>query len=300
VNVKLSVKKPASGRHNKSCPICEGKKDIKPPFEKYHTKHGELKNERVLAQNLKKKGLITEDDKVGTVFPFEGGDNDHQGWKVKKDVLEDVEVTVRPTPHHLIPGNAAMAQSDLEQWTRAKHGKIVEDIGYNVDCTRNGLWMPHLPHVYWTSYRTKTKRWCDKYGKWSKLDPDEQDFVGQVVMGETNWQMHYTDHDDPYADMPHDTTYDGNALDRCQLLAELMEDFWSIKCEEGEDALSGKLVPPYGLVERINLQSDYMLQRMTGPPGKWKEFVSPLAQRLNKAVKDKKVKIKKKNVVWLA
>ena len=294
MEVKESVKPPASGRHNSTCPICEGKKKKKTLG--YQTKHGELKDEKALAKNLRHKGQITS-DAGKTVYPFDGGDDDHKGWLVKKDVLEDVEVKVRPTPHHLIPGNAAMDPSRLETWTCAhKGGQIQEDIGYDIDNTRNGIWLPHLPHVYWTSYMTKTKRWCDVYGKWSELDPDDQEFVGKLVMGETSLQMHYTDHDDPYMDMAHETTYDGEAKERCNLLADLMRDVWSAKCKESWDS-DMKVFPPYGLVERINLQSDYMRGRITGPPGKWKSFVSPLAQKFAKAVRTNKIKLKPKGVV---
>lgn len=299
MNVKLKSNSGSATSHDDSCPICAGQKKKDLDLMNFETKHGKLKNEKVLGQNLKATGVISSDPEVGPIYPFDGGGQDHKGWVVKKGVLEDVEVTVKPTPHHLIPGNAAMAKSDLEKYTCKKGGKIKQDIGYSIDCTENGVWLPHLPHVYWTSKKTKTKRWCDVYGKWSEMDPDDQDLVGKIIMGETNWQMHYTDHDDPYMDMPHDTTYDDNALERCQTLAELMRDVWGPKCKEGKGS-DGKLFPPYGLVARINLESNYMLGRMTGPPGSWKEFVSPLAQRLNKAVQDKKVKIKKKNVVWEA
>ena len=141
------------------------------------------------------------------------------------------------------------------------------------------------------SAKTATKRWCDIYGKWSELDEKDQDYVGKVVMGETYLQMHYTDHDDPYMDMPHLTTYDGEAMERCDLLACLMDTFWSGACKKGTDA-SGKFYPPYGLIERINLQSEFMRERITGSPKKWRSFVSPLAQRFAKGVRKGKIKLK--------
>jgi hypothetical protein len=293
------IKPPASGRHNKTCPICEGKKNLR--CLGYNTKLGVQKDEKVLGQNLRKKGQITSDKAVGNVFPFAGGRSDHKGWVVKAGVMQSFEVTIQPTPHHLIPGNAAMAPSKLEKWTSvSKNAKLKEDVGYSIDCTRNGIWLPHLPHIHWTSYKTATKRWCDIYGKWSKLDFNDQLDIGRLVMGETSLQMHYTDHDDPYADVPHNTTYDNNAKQRCNTLAALMLTFWDVKCPEGKDpADNNKMYPPYGLVERINLQSDYMKKRISGHPSRWKEFVSPLATELKKKVKGG-WKIKKKGVVTRA
>lgn len=294
MQINESVNPPKSGRHNASCPICAGENT--PKLLNYDTKHGALKDEKALGKNLRASGEIKDDD-GHTIHPFKGGKDDHQGWQVDKGVLEPIVVIVKPTPHHLIPGNAAMAPSKLEKWTTTSKGpKLKQDIGYDIDCTLNGIWLPHLPHVYWTSYKTQTKRWCDIYGKWSELDPDEQEFVGKVVMGETSLQMHYTDHDDPYIDMPHNTTYDGEAKKRCDMLAQLMDKFWSIKCKKSKGS-DGKLRPPYGLVERINLQSEFMRKRITGPPGRWKSFVSPLAQVFAKGVRTGKIKLKPKGVV---
>jgi hypothetical protein len=270
-------------QHDSSCPFCAG---AKPQLLGYHTKYGELKDEAVLGKNLESASDVTSDKEVGTVFPLPGGDQPHNGWVVKAGIFEDIPVEVRPTPHHLIPGNAAMAPSTLEEWTRQDKGKIKEDIGYNIDCAQNGIWLPHLPHIHWTRFMDTVKkiRFSAVFGTWGKLAQERREFIGYIVMGETWLQMHYTDHDDPYAHVDNDTTYDGEAEERCNLLGELIGFHWAPLCPESKDAADDKYFPPYGLVKRINLQSEYMRRRITGKPTYWQSWVSPLAQDYTSAL----------------
>src|ERR1700737_297587 len=159
-----SVSPPSSGRHNSTCPFCAGDA---PELMGWQTKQGDMKDERVLGKNLGTKELIVEDKRVGPVYPCEGGDEPHNGWAVEAGYINDINIPViiKPTPHHLIPGNAAMAESNLEKGTCMSHGEIKEDIGYNIDGPQNGIWLPHLPHVYWTSFKDKKRRirFCDYY-----------------------------------------------------------------------------------------------------------------------------------------
>jgi hypothetical protein len=195
--------------------------------------------------------------------------------------VEEFEVSVGPTPHHLIPGNASMAPSSLEDWTCESKGKILEDIGYNIDSAENGIWLPHLPNIHWTSYFNKVKktRYSDVFGKWSELSTARRSGIGYLVMGETWLQMHYTDHDDPYAHVDNDTTYDDEAKEQCNLLGDLMSGYFTerAKCKNKDDA-SGKYYPPYGLIGRIDTISSRLRSRITGKPTWWCSWVSPLAQ----------------------
>jgi hypothetical protein len=104
--------------------------------------------------------------------------------------------------------------------------------------------------------------------------------------------MHYTDHDDPYVHVDNTTTYDSEAEKRCNLLGDLTRDFWSVKCKKAKRS-DGKFYPPYGLVNRINLQSAFLKSRLTGTPKRWKSWVSLLAQDFTHALKKRKVKLVK-------
>jgi hypothetical protein len=255
------------------------------------TKKGELKDERVLGKNLASADPVYHDDAVGPVYPCEGGDQPHKGWEVEAGYINDIPIPViiPPAPHHLIPGKAAMAESNIENWTCSDRGEIKEDIGYNIDCAQNGIWLPHLPHVYFTRKNPETnERFCDEYGKWSELSDAEQFQAGLFVMCELRLQMHYTDHDDPYVHVDNDKNYDGEAKARCNLLADLIVDFWAQKCPESSDEKEPFFYPPYGLVDRLNIQSDYLRKRITGDPRRWKDWVSPLAQDVTARVKRRK------------
>ena len=104
-----SVAPPALGLHDDSCPFCEGKDELQ--LRNYKTKHGALKDEDVLGHNLGASGTVTADrgkNNVGNVYPLSGGDQPHDGWTIREQVLMEFEVWMKATPHHLIPGKASM------------------------------------------------------------------------------------------------------------------------------------------------------------------------------------------------
>jgi hypothetical protein len=282
---------PALGAHDATCPFCAGTKLFQ--LKGYHTKRGDQKDERALDRNLKASGELTSDSDVGTVYPLPGGGEPHRGWQCAPEVLEEIAVEVRPTPHHLIPGNDAMAKSTLEDWTCASKGKIKEDIGYSIDCAQNGIWLPHLPHIHWTRMMDKAKklRFSDVFGTWGDLPASRQETIGYFIMGETWLQMHYTDHDDPYEHVDDDENYNDEAKDRCNQLGDLMTAFWGPHCPESNDESDGKYFPPYGLVQRINAQSNYMRKRITGRPTFWRSWVSPIAQDYSEDLKQDRVRL---------
>lgn len=292
-----AVTPPATGQHDSTCPFCAG--TDKCESKGYNTKHGALKDEKELGKNLAKRGQITSDKEVGAVYPTEGGDDDHDGWIVTPNILEEFAVEIKPTPHHLIPGNAAMEPSSLEEWTCKKHGLLKEDVGYNIDCAENGIWLPHLPHIHWTRMFDKAKglRFSDVFGKWSALSDLRKKAVGYLIMSETWLQMHYTDHDDPYVHVDNETTYDSEAKERCNLLGDLMMAFWAPKCPAAEDETDKKFHPPYGIINRINLQSTFMRQRITGRPTFWESWVSQLAQDFSEDLKQDRLPLRKRMLI---
>lgn len=277
----LSITKPASGKHNKSCPFCSGKQ---PKTLGYNTKVGKSKDEDVLGQNLAAKSQITSDKLVGAVYPLPGGNDEHYGWEVEAGVLLDkAPVDVPCTPHHLIPGDV-MSKSDLEKqgWTKAGK-KIIEDIGYNIDCAQNGIWLPHLPEIHWTREVTVSgvkKRLGDIYKLFGSLPGTQKLAIGHIIMGDTNLQMHYTGHG---SIKKNSKSYNSEALDKCDTIADLMLTFWSVKCKKAKKG--SKLYPPYGLVHLINNASRLLKIDITGTPRSWKLWVSTLAKQYTAALK---------------
>jgi hypothetical protein len=268
--------------HPDGCLFC---KESPRELKNYKTKHGELKDEGVLEKSLwSKEPLIRTDKKVGPLYPLPGGNDQTTGWTAKPGALEDFAVDMSAAPHHIIPGNAAMAPSTLENWTRADKGKIKQDIGYTIDSAQNGIFLPHLPEIYWTKRIEQGGRkvpMAEYYGqKWLTLSDTSKQSIGFLIMRETYLQMHYTDHSAPY-DAGSSLSYDDETKERCNRLGDLMENY-SRTCDRSKGTDDGKHYPPYALVYRINMISERFRSRITGRPDSWQSWVSPLARSLTR------------------
>jgi hypothetical protein len=282
--VNQPIALPPPTRCSDKCPFCETQELLN-----YHTKNGALKKERVLAKHLRSADEITSDS-VGNVYPTPGGGDPTKGWLVAANILETFPVEIAAAPHHLIPGKASMAPSTLETWTLESKGKIKQDIGYNIDCAENGIFLPHLPEIYWTRYQPGTETPMSEYfgQTWTDLSPSAKQSIGDLVMNETELQMHYTDHDDPYAHVDNETNYDDECKQECNQLADMMQAFADVaKCQDDD----GKLNPPYALVHRINGKSRAVKLRITGSPRRWQSWVSPLAQELTHTLQSTNAKL---------
>lgn len=269
--------------HPDGCLFC---KESPRELKNYKTKHGELKDEDELERSLwSTEAEIRSDKAVGSIYPLPGGSDPTAGWVARAGALEDFEVEMGAAPHHIIPGNAAMAPSNLERWTCESKGKIKQDIGYSIDGAANGIFLPHLPLIYWTKriqHGDKKIPMAQYYGQtWRALSESSKQSIGYLIMNETWLQMHYTDHSAPY-DAGSSLCYDDETKSACNRLADVMENF-SRACQrsKGDD---GKHYPPYALVHRINQESNYFRSRISGKPDMWKSWVSPLARSLTRDV----------------
>lgn len=269
----------------------------KSTFEGYKTKHGKLKQERTLEKNLRKSDIVSNDPTVGTVYPLDGGNDPTKGWRAKEGVFEDFKVDMAAAPHHLIPGKAAMAESNLEKWTCASKGKIKEDIGYNIDCAQNGIFLPHLPEIYWTKHKEGIPM-AKFYGQtWSGLSGSSKESISFVVMQETWLQIHYTDHDDPYEEMSPYASYDQECIDLCDELGnditKRMKDSICPECGRKPKEYD----PPYEVVNEINQISKKLKNRITGKPTRWRSWVSPLAKQFTKDLLAKKIRLLSRTII---
>jgi|GEM_PF-3098622 len=299
-----SVVGPGAGRddgHPEDCVFCaESPRQLK----SYKTKHGMLKDEHELEKSLWSNAReIATDSGVGPIYPLPGGNDPTTGWVAKAGALEDFEVELSAAPHHIIPGKPAMAKSSLERWTRADKGKIKEDIGYSIDCAQNGIFLPHLPEIYWTREepldemrrlrlrnppppkelapgdKPEKVKFSRFYGyKWSELSKAAQAGAANIIMIETWLQMHYMNHSAPY-DSGNLLSYDRETKQECDRLGQLTQSH-AVLCEHSRSD-DGRHFPPYGLVHKINQASEHFRMRITGRPDKWVSWVSPLARGLS-------------------
>jgi hypothetical protein len=264
VEIGESVAPPSSGQHDSTCPFCAGRE---PQLLGLTTHRGADNDSSTLGSNL----------------------DDEPTYTLEKDLIEEFPVNVAPAAHHLIPGNQAMDPHEIEQYTTVdKNPELLEDIGYDINGEKNGVWLPTYPDLYKNKYVEITgKRFkgydISKY-MWAADNVPVKTGLAEVLPEEmklkvvnliqARWgQAHIGDHKG--------TGYDRACRDRLTLLTNLMMSFWEPKCEKSTDD-SGKLRPPYGLVERINLQSEYMelciMPRKS--PRSWTQWVSNYAKDL--------------------
>lgn len=265
-----SVTPPKSGLHDSTCPFCAG---ADPVLRKLTTHKGSENSPSKLAGNL----------------------GDKPSYVLEKGLIEDFPVNVAPAAHHLIPGNQAMDGHPIEKYTttKASGSKLIEDIGYNINGKGNGVWLPTYPDTYKgksvtvdgkssKGYHISNHMWGSdnkpvKSGKVTALPEEEK--VPIVNLIQARWgQAHIGDHKA--------TDYDKAARDRLALLTDLMLTFWKSACEKSSNS-DGKLNPPYGLVERINLQSKFMCNAIMPrtSPASWTQWVSIYAKEFTDLAK---------------
>jgi len=256
-----SISKPSNDQHDSTCPFCAG---------------GEPEL----------RGLTTCKGSENSSSTLEGNLGNKPDYILERDIVEEVPVNVVPAAHHLIPGNQAMDGHDIEKYTTTKkNGNLLEDIGYDINGKKNGVWLPTYPEIYKSKkVEVKGKRFdgwdISKYmwgydnkpvksGIAQQLPPEEKIRIINII--QSKWgQAHIGDHKG--------TDYDKACRERLTLLHSLMKTFWEPKCEKSTKT-NRKLMPPYGLVERINLQSEYMLESIMPRkwPRNWTEYVSNYA-----------------------
>lgn len=277
VALPIAVAVPSSDpRHKDECPFCNDKN-----HRGYTTKHGALKDEEVLKRNLAADGVV-DSDGGKKVYPIAGGSDKTKGWRVRAGVFEDVSTAINAAPHHIIPGDAAMAKvRALEQWTTAsKGGLIKEDIGYSIDGAPNGIFLPRYPDLFGTKYvpgkvdaHGKGVEFRAYYGRsWAELSPREQRDIAYAIMSETFLQIHHTSHGAGYI-ANREVSYDKEARFLCGRVA----DFVAAQRPLCDQQSAKPYDPPYGLVPLINRQSLRLKLRITGRPNLWSSWVTRLA-----------------------
>jgi hypothetical protein len=309
-NISLSATGGPPGHDAPKCPFCK-----ETTLLNYRTKFGEEKDEGKLRTNLAASGQITNDG--GPIFPIAGANDKTKGWTADAGVFEDFEVEMAAAPHHIIPGNTAMKRSKVESWTRKSKGKIKQDIGYDIDGAPNGVFLPHLPEIYFTR-RIETGMWDDAAGdfvtqsvtmakgygqswgdnkkkKQKGLSANAKESIVYTIMLETSLQAHFSDHDASYIHTDAAMTYDLDCQRECDQLDDLMK-LKSQLCPQKSNP-KPSFNPPYSLVGLINGKSAEVLTRITGRPKKWSSWISAAAHQLTFDIESGKVRDSFKGVI---
>ncbi len=212
----------------------------------------------------KKKNILTESpSSVGAPLPENDLHNDSSTlgtnlgfrptWRISvKDRHEGAEIIrnceVTPGAHHLIPGNASLAQvPSILNLMEESRGKIRGDIGYDVNSQQNGIWLP-------ANYGVRVDSEFDK--KWSKYS--FQDEYAIAAMKRAGAQFHDSH-----------PTYSGKVKTTLRALADKINLKKPEKCAICDSEISDKARPPYGLVGRLNAVSRQHRGFLSGPVRKW-------------------------------
>jgi hypothetical protein len=188
----------------------------------------------------------------------------------KTDPMRRVQVKGTPYPykvaaHHLIPGEASLANSDLYKHymkkgdtgktTGGKDYEIQANIGYNVNGSHNGVW---LPGNYGIRGSTSPKTGSS----WSKIveDPTYADWCWEYMLAcveRVDGQFH-----DAH------TVYNEAVLDVLKNIHLHLNAHQDTDCKDCKG--KKEIDPPYGLKSRLYRLSSFLEGKLKGQPGRWK------------------------------
>src|SRR5690349_16441988 len=160
-------------------------------------------------------------------------------WAITAPNDEEQEATIVPAAHHLIPGNASYKRApELHKYVSGDKNLIQSDIGYNVNCAENGVWLPGSYGVHPGATTTGNKKWSKyKY----------QDAYAIKAMKAAGAQFH-----DAHP------KYSTNVKNTLCSLAEKLDAMYEKNdgncpvCGKKASDDAGKLTPPFGLVGKLN------------------------------------------------
>lgn len=182
----------------------------------------------------------------------------------KKGVTQDswkTELEVAYAAHHLIPGGASLAKSTL--YTDGKFlvgpGQKAGNIGYNVNCQANGVW---LPGNYAYSQKSTGTEWGKKGKRLKELyEVDSSDYVSQVIT-DTDRQFH--DAHRKY------NTFVKNQLNAINnKLSAAGDQVWCLEAEKRSKEKEEAIRPLYILVGRLAHLSSRMEKKLIFPTSGW-------------------------------
>ena len=188
----------------------------------------------------------------------------------KTDPSLRVKVRDRPYPykvaaHHLIPGEASLANSHLyksymkegvDGTTRnGKKYTIRTNIGYNVNGNHNGVWLPG-------NYGIRGSTSPEKGSSWSKIvvDPGCADWCWEYMMQCVQiigGQFHDSH-----------TSYNEAVLDVLDNIAARISAHHESECSDCKE--KDKIDPPYGVKRKLYRLSVFLHGKVTCQPGQWK------------------------------
>lgn len=168
-------------------------------------------------------------------------------WIINKP-NSDNKTEVVPGAHHLIPGNASLNKAKTLLKYIKKGDKINGDIGYDVNCRENGVWLPG-------NYGVREGA-SDFKIKWSQYQYQEEYAIN--AMKKANAQFHDAHN-----------KYSQRVLKTLEEIAGKIVVNMPDKCPVCKNTVEDKARPPYGLVGRLNACSRHHRRFLSGSSRKW-------------------------------
>lgn len=246
---KASVNTITDEMHDETCAFCsstEPPKDIVNDLTDEHDEDAEAQ----LGDMLPTYKFKNDAGKLGIAL---GGKPE-----AKTVTLANKNFEAAVAAHHLIPGNAALKQSQLFKSEKYlwKDGKAKGNIGYNINASENGVWSPGNYGV---------RPWGPGGVAFKSANPtlEPKDYAF-AAMDKWRTQFH-----DAHADY---SSFVKDSLDKVFEKLEAQKDIWCPEAKK-KDRKPEEKEPIYALVQRLNTISSRMKRMLTFPTRNWKPNV---------------------------
>jgi hypothetical protein len=241
----------ADSNHDDDCYFCNAKDK---PAEETNDLTDKFEEDSDLDGSLEEVKFKNDS---GTLGGNIGGDQGKRsvtvpGTKARKTLVVSVAA------HHLIPGNASLAKSELFKCKKYLHvdKKAPGNIGYNVNSAPNGVWLPG-------NYAARP--WGTKGAAFQKdFGPSPQQYANAAIQV---WRAQFHDAHEAYSD------FVMKVLNKLYQKLKAGED---LTCPEGKkrkDKKPEESSPLYVLVARLDTVSSRMRRMLVAPSTNWKKNV---------------------------
>jgi len=199
--------------------------------------------------------------------------------------------------HHLVCGNEVLKEEGEVEKYLVKQSKQTSkgaagylqpnDVGYDVNCSGNGIWLPSVPDMFRKAAgKQEPDRWWGDQTDWNKkhpskpprisLDEWEKADAAFIVMDVVKRQFHKGSHGN--VGEPHNN-YVVMAIDRLQMVTIFLQHFADVCPMEDDGTPRDKppYYPPNGIVQILNSLSRNLEHELDGHPSEWNYFISEYA-----------------------
>ena len=241
----------ADSKHDDDCYFCNAKDE---PVDETNELTDNFEDDTDLDGSLQNVKFRNNSGTLGAAI---GGDQGTRSVTVPGTKPgQSLEVSV--AAHHLIPGNASLAKSELFTCKKYLHKdkKAPGNIGYNVNSAPNGVWLPG-------NYAARP--WGEKGAAFQKsFGPSAQQYSYAAIRV---WRGQFHDAHEAYSNEVK------KVLNKIFDKLEENEDIWCPEAKKDKDKKPEERSPLYVLVARLNTVSSRMRRMLVAPSTNWKKNI---------------------------